>query len=221
MPPYVRPALPNQVFHDAGGNVIDYGNRWRDRPGRMPPDDLYEVISNPQRFAGFHTLADALVEHLRANYDVSVTEDAAFSADLMSAHEDVARAVRVVPESPDGAPLTFVYTEYPSLILHAGLLHDFPFPTCGCDACDETVEALADDLEDTVLAVVAGQFAETVSPSSSPPFDIEVGYELRRRGLPFWKRGGHGAYANSSRVKAVEARLRDLPNGWQPWRPSS
>ena len=45
---------------------------------------------------------------------------------------------RVTPADPAGAPLTFDYTPYPGLILHAGLLHDFAYPIRGCDACDES-----------------------------------------------------------------------------------
>lgn len=42
------------------------------------------------------------------------------------------------------APLTFGFTSYPGLILHAGLLHDFAYPICGCDACDETAVGQVD-----------------------------------------------------------------------------
>jgi hypothetical protein len=214
---YVRPAIPEQTYHDVEGNVIDYGNRWRDRPGRMPPDDLYEVTSNLERFAGFHVLADALIQHLRENYAVSVIEDVTVAEDLLDNRVDVARAVRVVPDRPDAAPLTFVYTALPGLILHAGLLHDFPFPTCGCDACDETVDALAGDLENTVLAVAAGRFSESVSPVMSGPFELEIAHELGDRGTTFWGRGGSTVNSQSERAKNARQRLAHLPNGWQPW----
>ncbi|WP_404810209.1 DUF6226 family protein [Microbacterium terricola] len=35
--------------------------------------------------------------------------------------------------------MTFVLTEFPGVHLRAGVLHDFHFPTCGCDACDDDV----------------------------------------------------------------------------------
>jgi hypothetical protein len=53
-----------------------------------------------------------------------------------------------------------VLTGYPGVMVHAGVLHDFPFPVCGCDACDETAETTADGMELLVLTVVAGGYSE-------------------------------------------------------------
>jgi hypothetical protein len=122
---YVRPVLPKQVFYDAEGNIIDYGNRWR---GQLPPDDTYSVDSHPERFAPLHTVADALIQHLRDTYAVTVSEEVALVSDLIGTPDDVVRAVRVTPANADGAPLTFVFTSYPGITVHAGLLHDSGFP---------------------------------------------------------------------------------------------
>ena len=209
---YVRPALPSQVFYDSTGAVIDYGNRWS---GGLAPEDSYGVVSNPQRFAPLHLVADALIQHLTGTYAVTVSEDAAFAADLMHEPGDVLRAVRVVPANPAAAPLTFVYTSYPGVILHAGLLHDFPFPQCGCDGCDETAESAAQELERTVLAVAAGGYAERVNPGDQLP----IGYEIAsadgtRRGSG---EGARGLDCPTSRLRDAESQLRRLPGRWQPW----
>jgi hypothetical protein len=213
MPEYVRPPLPKRVYHDANGAVIDYGNRWR---GGAPPEDTYSVVSNPQRFAPLQAVAEALIEHLRQSYAVSVTEDIAVAADLMHAHDAVLRAVRIVPDKADAAPLTFIFTAFPGVIVHAGLLHDFPFPQCGCDACDDSLEVEAGEMERLVFAVVAGGFSETVRPGPWP----HVGHRLVDPDGTY--RGSGQTLATGypdDRIEAAEAKLRSLPKGWQPWQP--
>ena len=67
---YVRPSIDAPTFRDADGQVIDYGNRW----DASPPEDTYSVDTHPERFAPLHTVADALIAHLRDTYDVEVEE---------------------------------------------------------------------------------------------------------------------------------------------------
>ena len=213
MSTYVRPELPRQVFHDASGAVIDYGNRWADRPGRLPPDDMYSVVTHPERFAPLHTVADALIAHLAETYAVTVVEDPSVASDLLRRVDDAVRAVRLVPDNPDGAPLTVVYTAFPGVIVHAGLLHDFVFPDCGCDACDESVESAAEEMERLVLAVAAGDYAETVNNDAGTWIGYELGdAENMRRGRRM---------ATPEELERVAAaareRFRALPRGWQPW----
>ena len=42
--------------------------------GRVAPADTYSVDTHPERFAALHTVADALIAHLRNTYDVEVDE---------------------------------------------------------------------------------------------------------------------------------------------------
>ena len=66
------------------------------------------------------------------------------------------------------AALTFVYTSFPSVLVQAGLLHDFSFPSCGCDACDETWESSADGLEWTTLEAFGSSRARLWNCSQGP-----------------------------------------------------
>jgi hypothetical protein len=109
------------------------------------------VDSHPERFAGLHVVARALIGYLSAVYDVDVVSDRACAADLLGNGQDTVEAVRVTPRGPGAAPVTFGFTEYPGVIVHAGMLHDFSFPVCGRDACDETAGSEADRLEMLVL----------------------------------------------------------------------
>ncbi len=109
----------------------------------------------PARFTPLHAVAEALIEWLHGNFEVTIEQDMAVAQDLLHLRDDVIRAVRVVPRNPAAAMLTFVLTRFPGVYLHAGSLHDFHFPECGCDACDDEVTNLAADLEWTVRTVAS------------------------------------------------------------------
>ncbi len=144
MSDYRRPAFPVEVYRDEQGRRIDYGNRWNAEP---QPEDAYSRVSNLQRFAPLHAVAGALIDWLTNTFDVVVERDLRAATDLLHMPEDVVHAVRVVPYDSTAAPLTFVLTNFPGVYLHAGSLHDFHFPVCGCDACDGDLTSLAEELE--------------------------------------------------------------------------
>lgn len=156
MSEYRRPVLPVETYIDEAGQPINYGQRW----SGLPPEDAYSKVSNLQRFAPLHTVADSLIEWLQNTFDVHTEESSAVADDFLHSPSDIIRAVGVSPRDPAAAPLTFVLTEFPGVFLHAGALHDFYFPACGCDACDDNVAGLADKLEWTVHAIVAGRYFE-------------------------------------------------------------
>lgn len=210
MSSYVRPVVEAAVFRDEHGRVIEYGNRWEG----SPPEDTYSVYEHPERFAPLHTVADVLIAHLRDSYDVSVEEGDFVVADLVRAPSyDVVRAVRMRPRDPACASLTMVMTAYPGIYLHAGVLHDFHYPVCGCDACDSTWQAEADELEQQVFAVVTGHYRETlerrdgetwVGHAFTYPNGTSSG-ESREDGMP------------PERWAAAESALRSVVAGWPAW----
>ncbi|THG32898.1 DUF6226 family protein [Naasia lichenicola] len=209
MSDYVRPAIRDEVFRDPAGRVIQYGDRWK---GESPPLDTYSVEANLDRFAPLHAVADALIEHLCSRYLVEAQDDIAHAGGLLARRTDVIRAVRLAPADPDGAPLTFVYTSYPSMWLLAGVLAEFPFPTCSCEACDETWSTQVEQLEWSALVVAAGGFAERVRFGSGGFF----GYSLQN-----FEGGRSGETTLDGfpldRAQAAKARLDALPDGWKRW----
>lgn len=204
---WARPVVQLPPFVDADGREIPYGNRWL--PG-SPPDETYSVVSHPERFAPLHTVVDALVTYLHAEYDAVVDEDPGLVRDLLTPRPDVVRAVSITPADPVCAPLTVVFTGFPGVVLHAGVLHDFPFPRCGCDACDSSWEEEAEELERVVFAVVNGTFSERVG--------------ISRRG---WIRhafqgedwgASRAADVPADRFRAARSTLKQLPaTGWRAW----
>jgi hypothetical protein len=173
MPSYVRPVGPDQVFRDRAGAVIHYGSRW---DGSGPPTDTYSVVSHAERFAPLHLVADALIEHLAETYDVQVSQDASHADDFLR-HPDLERVTRLSPNDSAAAPLTFGFTTYPGLILHAGLLHDFAYPICGSDACDETATNQVEHLEGHVSAVVTGRYRESYTPGAELPLEFALRFD--------------------------------------------
>jgi hypothetical protein len=215
-PRYVRPDLPTETYYNSDGEPIPYGRQWA---GGGPDPDAYSVDSHPERFAGLHTVARALINHLTAVYDVDVQDDPIHAGDLLRERADVLRAVNVTPRASGAAPLTFVLTGYPGVVVHAGVLHDFPFPVCGCDACDETLETTADRLERLVLSVAAGGYSERY------PVDRKRWSEYALAafdGSGSESGQGEPAPASPARLHDAELRLREVAGGWRPWplRPS-
>lgn len=207
---YRRPEIVEKTFHDARGAVIDYGNRW----DTSPPDDTYSVCAHPERFAPLHTVANALIDHLTATYDVEVDEGEHVVADLIRGSErETVRAVRLQPRLPHCAPLTLVLNDHPGVELHAGALLDEHYPACGCDACDESWQESADDLEQTVFGVVAGGLEEWVGRGPRARVGLRLSY------------GSGGYQAGESRVadfpreRVHEARrtLKQFKGAWRAW----
>lgn len=210
MTAYTRPTIAPQIFVDADGEVIDYGHRWEG----SPPEDTYSVTAHPERYAPLHTVAAALIDHLRDTYDVDVEEGEQVVADLLAPPGwDVPRAVRVSPRDATCAPLTFVFTAFPGLLLHAGVVHDFPFPLCGCDACDTAWQSEADHLEEHVFAVVTGNYSERVDHRDD---EWSSWYRMR------YEHGSSGGSSDPSalppeRLAAAATVLQRVPSGWAPW----
>lgn len=208
MSPYQRPSIDSPVFSDTDGQVIDYGSRW----SGSPPEETYSVDTHPERFAPLHAVADALITHLCVTYDVLLTEGDEVALDLLQPAPELLRAVRVRPDDPACAALTFVFTAYPGIFLHAGVLHDFHYPVCGCDACDSEWTTEADRLEQQVLAVVAGHYRESVGGDVSPSVEYAFTYP---DGSSSGSADAHDLPVE--RLDEAERVLRDLTAGWAPW----
>ena len=208
MSDYVRPLSPPRVFVDDLGEPIRYGERWG---AGSPPDDSYSVTSNLERFAPLHDVAERLIDWLVESYDVTVEDSPAMAGDLLRPPTDVVRAVRVRPADADAAALTFVFTSFPGIHLHAGCLVDVFSPVCGCDACDETWESCATMLEDAVFAVASGGLSEAYTRGAQLPVSFRLEF------AEGWT-GGSSSEADypAERLDAARRMLTPL-RVWVPW----
>lgn len=209
--PFVRPELPSREYRGFDGHTIDYGNRWGTE---SPPEDSYSVETHGERFEGLHTVARALIEYLDSVYEVDISWDPAHAADVSTNTGEIVDVARLTPKDPLAAPLTFVLTGFPGVVVHAGALHDFPFPICGCDACDETAESEASRLETLVLGVAAGGYGERY-PVGRKRWAEYALFSADGSG----SRSGTGPWgAAPAQLAAAEERLQAVPDGWRPWR---
>ena len=131
----------------------------RDRWGPDgPPPEAYSRVTDPQRYVALHDVADRLVTVLAERYDVALTDEPADGAREV-------RAVRLHPRSGGGADLVVVHTDL-GVRLRAGRWAEESFPHCGCDACDEEPEDLAEELAEYSTDVVRGRLTEELTSGS-------------------------------------------------------
>ena len=139
--------------------------QWPDpHPDRMPLDEEYSRVTNPQRWeilaaraeAWFEALTDAGLAEIEPEAEVAWQE---------LPRIDVARATRAVPRAAGGIPLVVAMTgfeegEWPGTAIGAGdpasVLE--VIPDCACDACDSGSQDALDELDEYVLSVVTGAY---------------------------------------------------------------
>ena len=157
-----------------------------------PPADAYSRVTDPQRYAALGGVADELLAELVRRYDVEVTDAP------VSGLRDTS-AVRVRPPSAASADLVVVRTDS-GVRLRAGRWAEQSFPSCGCDACDEDVDDVADELRQFAADVVGGGLAEELTGGLS-------GGQLRtRRPMQY------------SSTSVTRAQVRELgPPGHHEW----
>ena len=175
-----------------------------------PPPEAYERVTDPERFRALHDAAVRLLRRLEATFDVERLEG--YDVDRELEESDLARpSVRLLPRSPDAAPIVLAFTAFPGLRVRFGRWRTDAFPTCGCDACDETADDEADRLSGLVDDVTAGRFREAIGL----PF---LGHTWQE--LEFWSARGR----SSSRWRIARSRARQMLRAsdrssfeWKPW----
>lgn len=201
--PERRPSnLPATTARSPYRAAVD-GDRWGPDG---PPDEAYSRVSDDRRYLGLHATAEEAVSRLVARCAVTVSP-----VDVPGRWKSgVRRAALLVPDGP-GAPMTVIWTGF-GVVVRAGHAYEEGFPVCGCDACDEDPERLADDLAEAIEAVAAGGLVETRRRRRLGADDARV--ELRRAG---------GSSTTSGRLTEPDDSRHAIPRGttsWPPWPPA-
>ncbi len=133
------------------------GDRWGPEG---PPPEAYSRLTDPERFAPVVAEADRLVRELSHAYDARVEHGGALPWEAVDGPgPEVVRAVRLVPAV--GAPLVVAVTTLPGVVLWAGAWTGPElFPSCGCDACDESAAEVVEHLHEWLGGVVRGGLVE-------------------------------------------------------------
>jgi hypothetical protein len=170
------------------------------------------MTSNLERFAPLHTVADALIDYLACTFDVTRCEGIELAGAIEHPRDDVVRAVRLAPADARAARLTFVFASFPSVVMFAGAVQEIRFPDCGCDACDESWNTQAEEMEWQALAVAAGNFSESIKIGWKPWVDVEIYSDGASR-------SGRSGPLQLSKTRIRDARrlLKAVPDGWVPW----
>ena len=127
-----------------------------------PSPEEYSRVTNADRFRPLHQHALDLLVRLQASYDVTQSDTFALVPGLMRPFAHARPPVTLTPAAADAAPIAIAFTAFPGLVVRCGRWHSAPFPSYGCDACDETAAGEAERLEDLLGKVVAGLFVEEI-----------------------------------------------------------
>ena len=166
----------------------------------MPPEEAYERVTNPERFQVLHTVMLETLGRLEVEFDVRREEGCGLDEGLELNLELARPTIRLIPADPDAAPIVAAFSAFPGLHVRFGKWWKELLPACGCDACGDSGEELAEDLARMVESVVAGRFRESFEPSWRwPKGEIwgEAGW-----------RHGHGSLDGRSSSGQVN---------WKPW----
>jgi len=174
---------------------------------QRPPEDAYGQVTDAHRYHGLVDTAEQVIEALIATYQVEVKHGGAELDPKLCEGLPVDRVVQFEPGQDDAAPLTIVLTTFPGVALRAGRWQTALYPACGCDACDELPDELAEDLARVMHAVAAGQLLEELSGGIDPHLTISLSDDQGPLGTQ------HGPISrHEMKHKGGPARL-----DWQPW----
>ena len=103
------------------------------------------------------------------------------------------------------------FSDFPGLRVRFGRWYVVPFPTCGCDACDETAESETERLRSLVDNMTAGRFREAIRVRADGTAWKES---------EFWSTGGRCP----EELRLDQTRMRTLVDEgdrssyeWGPW----
>lgn len=173
--------------------------------GQPPDDDAYGRVTNPERFHAVVDAAEELTSELVSRFEVEVESGSHLWPSLRT-QSGVISVVRVTPSRADAARLTIAGTAFPGIRILVGRWHGFALPHCGCDACDERVDRLIEELRGSVQAVTSGGFSEGRSGILRPTIEHRLAWD-------------GGARSGSRRVDRATARAfgRAKRIEWAPW----
>jgi len=176
-----------------------------------PPLEAYSRVTNPERFASLHDSAAGWLHRLERDFETERRE--AYGLDPELEHDcNLSRpSVALLPCDVGAAPLIIAFSDFPGLRVRFGRWYVVAFPTCGCDACDETAESETERLGSLIDNMTAGRFREAIRVRADGTAWKES---------EFWSTGGRC----SEELRLDQTRTRKLLDRgdrssyeWGPW----
>jgi uncharacterized protein DUF6226 len=186
------------------------GNQWGIEG---PPREAYSRLTELERFEPLHAWAIDLLRRLEERFQVERIDSYGLDVELERV-EVVRPTVRLVPSIEDAASIAVSFTKFPGLSVRFGVWHREGFPSCGCDACDETAEGEFARFEVMCHDVTAGRFRETINlPVVGPAWQEHE----------FWDSDGSRSSGRGrldrSQARAMIAEAGGSSFTWLPWKP--
>lgn len=184
-----------------------------------PPPEAYGRVTNPERFAGLHQVADDLLDRFDAQFQVERTEGLHVDTKI-AGRRAVDRVVRLSPTVGDGAPLTIAYTSFPGLCVRYGRFLTTGLPHCGCDACNEDPQQLTDELTRRAQLLADGKYSEEILPRVEPPpgFDHRYVFGGGLAGPPESIPPGYEeSWGGPMNPDYVDGEVHPMSREWGPW----
>ena len=178
----------------------------------MPRDPAYSRVANADRFLPLHTAMLETIGELESDFEVELMDGYGLDEELERGRDLARSDVKLNPAGPDAAPFVVAFTAFPDLGVRLGRCYVEPFPSCGCDACDETAEGESERLGELLDDMTAGRFREA----------IEI-HPVPLGGLVGWRPGsghltlvGHPRGLEESLVLKDDGRVRcqEVVIGW-------
>jgi Family of unknown function (DUF6226) len=184
----------------------------KDRPGsQSPTPEAYGRVTNPERFAFLHAFAAELLDYLDREFDVERMERYGMDSELEQDCVTLRPTVSLVPADRAAASIVVAFSGFPGLRVRCGRWCTVPFPTCGCDACNETAEGEIARLKSLIADVIEGRFSEAIQISAAEDAWLDC---------EFWSAGGRSHQRLSldrehgRRLLAQSGRSSYV---WRPW----
>lgn len=184
------------------------GHRWG---AAGPPREAYSRVTNPERFASLHDAAAGLLDRLEQEFNAERREAYGLDPELEEGCNLSRPSAALLPRDIRAAPLIIAFSAFPGLRARFGRWYVVAFPTCGCDACDETAESETERLKSLIDNMTAGRFRETIRVSAGG-----IGWKETE----FGSRGGRCV----ERLRLDQDRARKLLDAaarhsynWGPW----
>jgi hypothetical protein len=184
------------------------GHRWGVEGS---PVEAYSRVTNPERFASLHDVAAALLDGLELEFDAERANGYGLDPEVEEEIRLAQPSVSLVPRDANAAPLVVAFSAFPGVRVRFGRWCIIAFPTCGCDACDETAESEADRLKSMIDNLAEGRFEEAIRI----PADGAASKEWKS-----WSAGGRfaeWAQLDQSRARQLVGAGDQTSFAWRPW----
>jgi hypothetical protein len=149
---------------------------------------------------------------LEREFDAERAEGYGLDPELEEGCKLARPSVTLAPRDVGAAPVAVTFSAFPGVRVRFGRWCMTAFPTCGCDACDETAESETERLKSLVANLTAGRFREAIRiPAEGAASQTSEFWSVGER----WSAQSQLDRAHAQQFVAAGYRSS---YDWRPWR---